>query len=75
VYLVEDIINMKKMGKKKLFLIKWTGYDDPSWEPEELLRESKDFEEHLEIYLDEILNGTKVVLKQSKGRNMKARPK
>ena len=71
----EDIINMKKMGKKRWFLIKWTGYDDPSWEPEELLRESKDFEEHLEIYLDEIVNGTKVVLRQSKGRNMKARPK
>ena len=35
----------------------------------------EDFEEHLEIYLDEIVNGTKVVLRQSKGRNMKARPK
>ena len=75
VYMVEDIINMKKLGKKRLFLIKWTGYDDLSWEPEDLLRESKDFEEHLEIYLDEIVNGTKIVLKQNKGRNMKAKPK
>ena len=40
---------------------------------EDLLR---DFEDHLlEAYLDEIVNGTKVVLRQSNGRNTRARPK
>ena len=66
---------MKIERKKRFFLVKWTGYDDPSWEPEELLRESKDFESYLDEYLDEVVSGRRLVLKRSRGRNMKARIK
>ena len=48
VYLVEDILSLKWERKKRYFLIKWEGYDDPSWEKEELLREYPDFIPHLE---------------------------
>jgi len=33
VYDVEKIIGFKKMGKKTLYLVKWVGYDEPTWEP------------------------------------------
>jgi len=75
VYEVDDIVNMKMVRNKRLFLIKWKGYDDPSWEPEKLLRESKDFEEHLDYYRGEGADGSRGGWKESKGRNRKARPK
>ena len=75
VYAVDEILNVKIERKKRFFLVKWTGYDDPSWEPEELLRESKDFESYLDEYLDEVVSGRRLVLKRSRGRNMKARIK
>ena len=75
VYLVDDILSLKWERNKRSFLIKWEGYDDPTWEPEEQLRESEDFEFYLEQYLEEIENGMRRVLKQTKGRNMKARAK
>jgi len=75
VYEVDDIVNMKMVKSRRLFLIKWKGYDDPSWEPERLLRESKDFEEHLDQYLEDVADGSRSVLRERRGRNMKARPK
>ena len=33
------------------------------------------FEEHLDQYLEEVADGSRRVLRESKGRNMKARPK
>ena len=75
VYMVDDIINMKVEKKKRFFLVKWTGYDDPSWESEELLRESEDFEVFVDEYLEEIGAGRRVILKMSKGRRMNARAK
>ena len=75
VFLVDDILSMKTFRRKRKFLIKWKGYDDPTWEPEEQLRESKDFEGYLDQYLEEIEMGVRQVLKQTKSRNMKARAK
>ena len=28
-------------GKKTLYLVKWVGYKDPTWEPEEFLRDEE----------------------------------
>ena len=76
VYLLDDILDMKTIRRKRLFLIKWTGYEDPSWEPEELLRESSDFIPHLEQYLQEIDCGIRNKMKHMQSRrNTKAKPK
>ncbi len=76
VYLLDDILDMKTIRKKRQFLIKWTGYGDPSWEPEELLRQSIDFVPYLEQYLEEIKFGIRKDLKHLKNRrNEKAKPK
>ena len=34
VYLVEEILNAKKVKGKKYVLVKWLGYENPTWEPE-----------------------------------------
>jgi hypothetical protein len=76
VFLVDDILDVRNVRNKREFLIKWTGYEDPSWEPEHLLRESVDFIPHLEKYLEQIDNGEKEKLKHLKNRrNVKARIK
>ncbi len=36
-YEVEKIINMKQKGGKVMFEIKWKGYEETTWEPEENL--------------------------------------
>ena len=73
VFLVDDILDVRNVRNKREFLIKWTGYEDPSWEPEHLLRESVDFIPHLEKYLEQIDNGEKEKLKHLKNRrNVKA---
>lgn len=33
-YSVEKNLNKKKKGGKTEFLVKWEGYEDPTWEPE-----------------------------------------
>ena len=71
VYLVDDILNMKIVRGKREFLIKWTGYTDPSWEKEKILRESNDFIPHIENYLEELQSGEKKVLKRSKRKTLK----
>ena len=39
-FIVEDILNMKKKGKKEYFLIKWKDYNlsETTWEPKENLQ-------------------------------------
>ena len=40
-FIVEEVLSQKLHRRKKMFLIKWKGYTDPTWEPEEnLLDES-----------------------------------
>jgi hypothetical protein len=74
--LVDDILDVRKLRNKREFLIKWTGYEDPSWEPEHLLRDSKDFIPHLEKYLEQVENGERKLLKHLKNkRNAKAQIK
>jgi hypothetical protein len=34
VYLVEAILDHKRQGRRTLFLVKWVGYDQTTWEPE-----------------------------------------
>jgi len=76
VFLVDDILDVRKLRNKREFLIKWTGYEDPSWEPEHLLRDSKDFIPHLEKYLEQVENGERKLLKHLKNkRNAKAQIK
>ena len=51
-YIVEKILNHRKDCRKKeiSLLIKWVGYDDPTWETESLMRESinDDVDKYLE---------------------------
>ena len=76
VFLVEDILNMKTMRRKREFLIKWVGFELPSWEPEENLRASDDFIPHLEEYLRGLEEGRLRLAARPKGRkNFKARIK
>ena len=75
VFLVEEILSMKEVRKKREFLIKWMGYELPSWEPEVNLRASKDFVPYLEEFLEAIKNKTLSFLKRCKGKNMKAKAK
>ena len=76
VYLVDDIIDMRTFKRKKQFLIKWSGFEDPSWEDEKLLRDSPDFIPFLDKYIAEIESGSKTVLKHSKNkRNVKGKIK
>ena len=76
VYMVDEILNVKTERKKRWFLIKWTGYDDPSWEKEEILRASSGFEPHLDQFLEEIENGTRMKMKRNVNkRNSKAKIK
>ena len=40
-YVVEEVLRHKFHGKKTLYLVKWVGYKDPTWEPEEFLRDEE----------------------------------
>ena len=71
----EDILSLKWERKKRYFLIKWEGYDDPSWEKEELLRDSPDFIPHLEEYLQRVQDNKIKPLRASKRKHPKARIK
>ena len=74
IYLVDDILSLKWERKKRFFLIKWEGYDDPTWEKEDILRESPDFIPHLEeYYLQRVQNNIQQPLRASKRKNPKAR--
>lgn len=33
-YFVDKLLKMKTEGRKRWFLVKWTGYAKPTWEPE-----------------------------------------
>ena len=32
-YMVDKILQSKRRGKETYYLVKWTGYEDPTWEP------------------------------------------
>ena len=40
-YVVEEALRHKFHDKKTLYLVKWVGYKDPTWEPEELLHDEE----------------------------------
>ncbi len=76
VYLVDSILDMKTIRNKREFLIKWTGYELPSWEKEAQLRASPEFAEHLDQYLEELEEGKIEVLHHNKSkRNPKGKIK
>ena len=76
VYLVDDILDMRLFKKKKQFLIKWTGYDDPTWEDEGTLRASPEFNQHINVYEEQLRNGQLVQMKHMRNkRNAKAKIK
>ena len=37
-YLIEKILQTKTQNKKKMSLVKWLGYDKPTWEPSENIK-------------------------------------
>lgn len=49
-YEVERIIDFRIKNHKKFFYVKWKGYNDPTWEPKENLKDLsfnfRDFEEY-----------------------------
>ena len=76
VYLVDDILDMRTTRNKREFLIKWTGYELPSWEKESQLRASPEFAEHLDQYLQELQEGKMKLLHHNKSkRNPKGKIK
>ena len=36
-YIVDAVISQRKYRSKQQYLVKWKGYDDPTWEPEDFL--------------------------------------
>ena len=44
-YLVEAILNQRKHHGRTQYLVKWTGYDNPTWESEENLQNAKELVE------------------------------
>ena len=36
-FIVEKVLKHKFVRKKTLFLVKWLGYQEPTWEPREFL--------------------------------------
>ena len=36
-YIVDAVISQRKYRGKQQYLVKWKGYDDPTWEPEDFL--------------------------------------
>ena len=76
VFMVDDILDVKMEKKKRLFLIKWTGYEDPSWEKEEILRASPDFVQHIDDFLEDIRTGKRRKMRVNVNkRNSKAKIK
>jgi len=76
VFMVDEILDVKLERKKRLFLIKWTGYDDPTWEKEEILRASPDFVQHIEQFLEELRSGSRRKMARNVNRrNSKAKIK
>ena len=47
VYEVEEIIESRKAGRSTQYLVKWKGYDEPTWEPQKNILDKnliKDFQ-------------------------------
>jgi hypothetical protein len=43
-YLVEEILEERKRRKRKEYLTKWLGYQEPTWEPQEHLENTEALE-------------------------------
>ena len=39
-YEVEDILDTRKRGRTLQYLVKWVGFDHPTWEPAEFVKNS-----------------------------------
>lgn len=44
-YIVSKILDKKVENKKTLYLTKWKGFDEPTWEPSEIFSRTKDLRE------------------------------
>ena len=44
VYLIEKVIETKKINGKKMALVKWLGYKEPTWEPEKSIQALREFD-------------------------------
>jgi hypothetical protein len=51
-YLIERILDSRYRYKKYEFLVKWTGYNDPTWEPYEFVKDVAALDEYLARYPD-----------------------
>ena len=51
-FLVDEILAWRMYRNKRQFLIKWTGYELPSWEPEHILLSSPDFKVYVQEFID-----------------------
>ena len=38
-YMVDEILREKQRGRQTFYLVKWTGYDEPTWEPQSYLQD------------------------------------
>jgi hypothetical protein len=45
--ILDEKIVRRGRGKRKQYLVKWTGYDRPTWEPEEAMKEVEALDEYL----------------------------
>ena len=40
-YLVKEILEARKKRKTKEYLVKWLGYQEPTWEPQEIVEDTE----------------------------------
>jgi hypothetical protein len=46
-YKIEKYLDIKKVGRNKHILVKWLGYDEPTWEPWNNLKDVQDFDKDI----------------------------
>jgi len=51
---VEEILDSRRIRGQLQYLVKWTGFADPTWEPEENLIEVEAFDNYHERYLEQL---------------------
>ena len=48
-YPIEKIIENKKEGRKHMFLVKWEGFRNPSWEPLKCVKETSVYQNYKQV--------------------------
>src|SRR5437868_12296147 len=51
-HIVDEVLDARTRRNKLQYLVKWTGYDNPTWEPAEDVNSLQAIDRFHELYLD-----------------------